>query len=98
MSKGVGYDPTLRSLLQLVCLTFPDLLLQLLSSFQDTKQVLDMMSDLMSNDIGLGESACLSFTTSEPRFDVTEERCVQVNRSVIGAVKRPHRGLRHTAS
>src|SRR5262245_30963749 len=84
--------------LQLVGLALVEAALHLLHLGKNPEQLLDMVAHLVGDDVGLGELARLAVAAAEPVFQVAEERGVDVDALIAGAVERPHGGLRHAAA
>src|SRR5215831_2342745 len=92
---GLQFDPHLDT----VCLRFaPGGTLCGLSLWQNSKQILHVMTDLVRNHISFGKFATLAAATAEPITHVTEERGIEINASVIRTVERPHGRLREAAT
>src|SRR5262249_26183212 len=75
-----------------------ELLLHLLHLGQDPEHVLDVVTDLVGDHVGLRELACLAAAAAEAVLQVAEERRVEIDALVAGTVERPHGGLRHAAA
>src|SRR5262249_23813326 len=62
--------------------------------FGDSQQVLHVMADFMSNDIGLGKLARGTVAVLE----LLEETEIEINLAIPGAEERAHGGIRQAAS
>src|SRR5262245_59343007 len=56
------------------------------------------MTDLMGDHISFGEFAGLAAAATEALLNVTEERGIEINASIVRAVERSHRRLREAAA
>jgi hypothetical protein len=74
--------------------------LGLLHLGHDPEQVLNMMANLVSDHIGLGELTALAANVAsvETLFKILEEACVEINLLVQRTVERADGGLRKPAS
>src|SRR5262245_54640037 len=74
-------------------------LLRLLDLWEDSKQILHVMANLVRDDIGLGELATSAsdFAAAEAPLDILKERRVEIDLLIDRAIERPHGGLGEAA-
>ena len=92
---GLQLDPDL----ELIGLGLIHAALDLLHTGQDAEQVLHVVADLVGDYIGLGELAALTsdITAVKAQFEVPEERGIEIDLLIVGALEGAHRGLRVAA-
>src|SRR5262245_11282441 len=86
--------------LELIGLDLIHTALRLLHLRQYSKQVLHVMTDVMRDDIGLGELTAFAsdITTAEPPLKILKERSVQIDLAIDRTVERTHGGLGNATS
>ena len=67
---------------------------------QNAEKILHVMTDLVRDHVGLREfaGAAADGAAAELRFDLPEERGIEVNAPVVRTIERPHRRLCRAAS
>jgi hypothetical protein len=92
---GLQFDPHLNT----ICFRLAAcLLLCPLRLRQNAEQVLHVMTDLVGDHVSFGEFAGLAGAATEALLNVTEERGIEINASIVRAVERSHRRLREAAT
>ena len=97
-SQAIGLQ--LDADLQIVGLGLIHGTLRLLRFWQHTQQVLYVVTNLVSNHVGLRELASLTadLASTQTPFEVLKEACVEVDLLVEWAIERSHRGLCKSAT
>jgi hypothetical protein len=85
--------------LELICLELVHATLSRLHPWQDSEQVLHVMTYLMRDDVRLGKLAALAsdLTSSETLLEILKKCGVEIHLPIIRAVKWTHGGLRKSA-